>query len=216
MSVGFPGGSVVKNLLANAGDASSIPELDRSSGGGNANPLQNSCLENPMDRGAWWDTVHGVTKSWTWLSDWTHTHTHTDVSDLLSFLKDILTGYSVLNQLIFSFSTSKMFYCLVVSIASDEKLVIIDTVPLNVICPPPHIDCLKMFLFLFGFLKFDYNVPHPVWDSFRFSYVDWHISLVFEKFHLLSLNVFPPHSVFFWASIHIYWTDSVPRCSCFL
>ena len=150
------------------------------------------------------------------VTEHTHTHTHTDVSDLLSFLKDILTGYSVLNQLIFSFSTSKMFYCLVVSIASDEKLVIIDTVPLNVICPPPHIDCLKMFLFLFGFLKFDYNVPHPVWDSFRFSYVDWHISLVFEKFHLLSLNVFPPHSVFFWASIHIYWTDSVPRWSCFL
>ena len=60
----------------------------------------------------------------------THTHTHTDVSDLFSFLKDILTGYSVLNQLIFSFSTLKMFYCLVVSIASDEKLVIIDIVPL--------------------------------------------------------------------------------------
>ena len=52
MSVGFPGGSVVKNLAANAGDASSVPELGRSSGGGSANPLQNSCLENPMDRGA--------------------------------------------------------------------------------------------------------------------------------------------------------------------
>ena len=101
-----------------------------------------------------------------------HAHTHTSVSDFFSFLKDILTGYSVLNQLIFSFSTQKMSYCLVVSIASDEKSVIIDIVPLNIICPPPHTDCFKMFLFLSGFLNFDYNVPHPVWDSFRFSYVD--------------------------------------------
>ena len=58
----FPGGSVVKNLPANAGDAGSIPGLARSPGGGNGNPLQYSCLENPMDRGAWWATVHGVTK----------------------------------------------------------------------------------------------------------------------------------------------------------
>ena len=48
----FPGGSVVKNLPANAGDVNSIPGLGRSSGGGNGNPLQYSCLENPMDRGA--------------------------------------------------------------------------------------------------------------------------------------------------------------------
>ena len=57
---------VVKNLLANAGelrDASSIPGLGRCPGGGNGNPLQYSCLENPMDREAWWATVHGVTKS---------------------------------------------------------------------------------------------------------------------------------------------------------
>jgi len=64
--LGFPGGSMVKNLCANAGikrDAVSIPELGRSSEGGNGNPLQYSCLENPMDRGAWWATVHGVAKS---------------------------------------------------------------------------------------------------------------------------------------------------------
>ena len=57
---------VVKNLLANAGelrDASSIPGLGRCPGGGNGNPLQYSCLENPMDREAWRATVHGVTKS---------------------------------------------------------------------------------------------------------------------------------------------------------
>ena len=61
MHVGFPGGSVVKNLLTNAGDMGSIPGLGRSPRGGNGNPLQYSCLENPMDRGAWRATVHGVT-----------------------------------------------------------------------------------------------------------------------------------------------------------
>ena len=49
----------------NAGDWGSIPGLGRSPGGGSGNPLQDSCLENPMDTGAWWATVHGVTKSWT-------------------------------------------------------------------------------------------------------------------------------------------------------
>ena len=65
--MGFPGGSVAKNLPANAGDrgnACLIPGSGRSPGGGNGNSLQYSCLENPMDRGAWRATVHGVTKSW--------------------------------------------------------------------------------------------------------------------------------------------------------
>ena len=62
----FPGGSVVKNPPANAGgagDTGSIIELGRSPGGGNGSPLQYSCLGNPMDRGAWWATVQGVTKN---------------------------------------------------------------------------------------------------------------------------------------------------------
>ena len=61
---------VVKNLPANAGDiraTGSIPVLERSLGGGHGNSLQYSCLENPMDRRAWWATVHRVTKSQTWL-----------------------------------------------------------------------------------------------------------------------------------------------------
>ena len=57
---GFPGGSVVKNLPANAGDAGLIPGLERSPGERNGNPLQYSCLRNPMERGAWWATIHGV------------------------------------------------------------------------------------------------------------------------------------------------------------
>ena len=60
---GFPDGTMVKNLPANAGDTkdmSLIPGLGRSPGEGNGNPLQYSCLENPMDRGAWQATVYGV------------------------------------------------------------------------------------------------------------------------------------------------------------
>ena len=66
---GFPGGSVVKNLPASAGDADLIPGLGQSPGVGNGNPLQYSCLGNPMDRGAWQIIVHGLTKTWTRLSD---------------------------------------------------------------------------------------------------------------------------------------------------
>ena len=58
----FAGGSVVKNLPVNAGDASLISESGRSTGEGNDNPLQYSFLGNPMDRGAWQITVHGVAK----------------------------------------------------------------------------------------------------------------------------------------------------------
>ena len=56
---------MVKNLPANAVDAGPIPGSGKSPGGGNGNPLQYSCLENPMDRGARWATVHEVAKSWT-------------------------------------------------------------------------------------------------------------------------------------------------------
>ena len=61
--MGFPGGTVVKNLPANAGDAGSIPGPGRFPGGGHGNLLQYSCLENPMARGAWWAIVHGIAKS---------------------------------------------------------------------------------------------------------------------------------------------------------
>ena len=65
---GFPGGIVVKNPLASAGYiryVSLFPEPGRFPGGEHGNSLQYSCLENPMDRGAWWATVHGVAKSQT-------------------------------------------------------------------------------------------------------------------------------------------------------
>ena len=72
----FLGGKMVKNLPANAAnsrDMGSIPGWGISSEIGNVNLFQYSCLKSPKDRGAWWATVLGVTKSWTWLSDWAHT-----------------------------------------------------------------------------------------------------------------------------------------------
>ena len=77
MDVGFPQSSI-KNLPANAGDtgdADLIPGLGISPGEGNGTPLQYSCLENSMDRGAWWAVVYGVTKSRTQLSKF-HFHFH--------------------------------------------------------------------------------------------------------------------------------------------
>ena len=73
--MGFPGGSEDKASACNAGDPGSIPGLGRSPGEGNGNPLQYSCQENPVDRGAWWATVDGVAKSRTRLSDFTITVT---------------------------------------------------------------------------------------------------------------------------------------------
>ena len=67
--MGFPGGSDGKESACNAGDQGSIPGSGRSPGEGNGNAFQYSCLENPMDRGAWWATVHGVAKSQIQLSN---------------------------------------------------------------------------------------------------------------------------------------------------
>ena len=66
----FPSGSDGKAFAYNAGDLGSMPGLERSPGKGNGTRLRYSCLENPVDRGAWQATVYGVGQSWTWLSNW--------------------------------------------------------------------------------------------------------------------------------------------------
>ena len=71
----------IKRLGYNVRDLGSIPGSERSYREGNGNPLQYSCLENPMDRGAWWTTVHWVTKSQTQLSDFTSSQ-HSRIQDL--------------------------------------------------------------------------------------------------------------------------------------
>ena len=65
----FPSGSDGKESACYVGDLGSIPGWGRSPGDGNGNPLQYSCLENSLDKGVWWSVVHGVTKSWTQLTD---------------------------------------------------------------------------------------------------------------------------------------------------
>ena len=90
---------VVKNPPANAGDvrdAGSIPGWGRSPGEGNGNPLQYSCLENPMDRRTWWAAVHGVAKSWTGLK-WLSMHTRTHIVGLQCFRCRIIGYYKTLN-----------------------------------------------------------------------------------------------------------------------
>ena len=88
--VGFPGGSEVKASACSEGDLRLIPGSGRSPGEGNGNSLQYSCLENPMDGGAWWATVHRVAKSRTRLSDFTFTfHLH-------ALDKEMVTPSSVL------------------------------------------------------------------------------------------------------------------------
>ena len=86
-TMGFPGGAVVKNLPANArdtGGAGRIPGSGRSPGVGNVSPLQCSCLENPIDRGAWCAAVRRITKSWTRLS----THAQSGASKVLDHSSD--------------------------------------------------------------------------------------------------------------------------------
>ena len=75
---------MVKNLSANAGDTGSTPGLGRSPGGGNGNPIQYSCLGNPMDRGSWRDTVHAVTKE----SDTTEQLSTGDMCINISYLRN--------------------------------------------------------------------------------------------------------------------------------
>ena len=74
LSLCFPGGSGGKESVCSAGNLGLIPELGRSPEEGNSNPLQYSCLENSMDRGAWLDTVHRVAKSQTQLGDFHFLH----------------------------------------------------------------------------------------------------------------------------------------------
>ena len=72
--MGSPGGLEGKDSACSAENLGLIPGLGRSPGEGNDYPFQYSCLENTKDRGVWWAIVHGVTKSWTWLSDFQFFH----------------------------------------------------------------------------------------------------------------------------------------------
>ena len=103
---GFPGGSVIKNPPANAGDTGSVPGPGRSPSEGNGNPLHYSCLENPMGRGPWRATVHEVSKSWTWLSGWACT----SVTKWFSFLFDIMAFFTEMEKHYLMWKATMMIY----------------------------------------------------------------------------------------------------------
>ena len=101
MYIYFPGGSEVKNLPADVGDsrdAGLIPGLGRSPGGGNGNPLQNSCLENPRDRGAWWAAVYGVAQSRTRLKQLSSSRSNID-TDVENRFEDKGSGEEVMGEM---------------------------------------------------------------------------------------------------------------------
>ena len=113
----FSGGSDGKASAYNAGDLGSIPGLRRSSGEGNGNPLQYSCLENPVDGRAWLATVHGVAKSQTRLSNFTLPYLHTTLFYGSFLLSLILSLYIQIVYLIIYFWPQKnlnFYYVLVV------------------------------------------------------------------------------------------------------
>ena len=102
----IPGGSDGKMSACSAGEPGSIPGLGRSPGGRNDNPLQYSCLENPMDRGAWWAKVHGVAKSRTRLSDFSSSSS----SSVLKILFHARSSYC------------RVSYCIKSTIPGKQKL----------------------------------------------------------------------------------------------
>ena len=93
--MGFPGDSVVKNPSANAGNLGSISGSGRSPGGGNGNPLQYSCLGNPMDRGALWATIHGVAEE---LDVTQRLNDNNNIKNVLNVIQFIQFSHSVVSN----------------------------------------------------------------------------------------------------------------------
>ena len=147
MGRGFSDGSVGKKSTCNIRGSGSIPESGRSHGVGSGDPLQHSCLENPLDREAWWAMGHRVTKSWMWLSTW-HTHTigwlllpevttspalFLYVSDVLGFT--VIIYLCILNINLFSLPwASEMCFC---SFLYSQRVSLIHS--FDSVQPTPHI-----------------------------------------------------------------------------
>ena len=110
--MGFPGGSEGKASHCNAGDLGSIPGSGRPPGEGNGNPLQYFCLENPIDRGAWWATVHGIAKSRTRLSNFTFSTSFLSIHKSIKYTYLCMYKHLCIVFLNFTFLALKMFFIL--------------------------------------------------------------------------------------------------------
>ena len=125
MSFGFPGGSVVNDVPTDAEDArgvSAIPGSGNSLGEGNGNPLQYSFLGNSMNRGAWWATVHGVTKTWTRRS--THTSIYPSVRpSIISLYTKVYHVYkNILYSLLSIWNMYRVFYDYFLGTCNEKAL----------------------------------------------------------------------------------------------
>ena len=108
----FPGGSEGKASNCNAGDLGSIPGSGRPPGEGNGNPLQYCCLENPIDRDAWWATVHGIAKSRTQLSNFTFSISFLSIHKSIKYTYLCMYKHLCIVFLNFTFLALKMFFIL--------------------------------------------------------------------------------------------------------
>ena len=107
--MGFPGGSDSKESACNSGDLGLISGSGRSPEGGNGDPLQYSCLGNPMVRGTWQTTVQGVAKSWTWLKQ-LNMHTRSNLCELKLTIKEAVPRKSQCKIVQYTESSSKTSY----------------------------------------------------------------------------------------------------------
>ena len=162
----------VKNPPVNAGhirDAGSVPGWGRSPGGGHGHPLQYSCLENSMDRGAWQATVHRVTKSWTWLKQ-LHTHTHNSHSNKCRVLNKVL-AHSLCLWACFCFEISSFvsfLYIPHISIVTWYLSFSLWLILLNMIIP-------SILVWTYGYQE------GRVWRRDRLGVWDWHIHIAIFK-----------------------------------
>ena len=171
--VGFPGGSDGKASACNARDLGSIPGSARSPGEGNGNPIQHSCLENPMDGGAWKAAVHGVAKSRTRLSDFTFTFMVYSLCAYVQFSTVSLLCLTLCDPMDCSRPGFPDHYQL---LAPAETQVY--RVNLNLLCMWVDTICLGLGLFLTNFIfklilfpfgKFLCNKIYGISDLIKFS-----------------------------------------------
>ena len=184
--MGFPGGAVVKNLSASAEDgrdAGSIPGLGKSSGIGNGNPLQYSCLENSMDRRTRHTTVHGTLKSWTQLRDWAYTHSHHQFSSVhsLSCVWLFATPWTAAHQ---------------ASLSTTNSQSLLTLMSIELVMPSNHLILCHPLL-----------LPPLIFPSIRVFYSESVLCIRWPKYWSFSLSISPSNEYSGLISFRMDWLD---------